>query len=116
MSQDKQKRKDIIMEYKEKKAIGGVCSITNIENDKVLIVSAADVHGLKSKFEFAKQTNLCTYNKLQKDWKKYGADKFEFAVLEEVEQEEGQSLKEFKEDIKELEELWSERFDEEELY
>jgi hypothetical protein len=116
LSQDKQKRKDMIMEYKEKKAIGGICSITNTANDKVLIISAMDVNALKNKFDFSKQNNACAYTKLQKDWKNFGPDKFEFAILEELEQQEGQSPKEFKEDIKELEELWSERFDEEELY
>lgn len=116
MSQDKQNRKEIIQQYKEKKSTAAVCSITNTANDKVLIVSGMDLNSIKNKFEFSKQVGSAPYMKLQKDWNKFGADKFELAVLEELEQQENQTIKEFKEDIKELEQMWIERFDEEELY
>ena len=100
-----------------KNLIGAICSITNTENDKVLIISCDDVEEFQEKFEEAQQNSgSAPYAKLKKDWEKYGPDAFEFEVLEELEQEDGQATKAFKEELKELESTWKEHFDEEELY
>ncbi len=97
---------------------GVIYSITNLENDKVLIDSTTDFKKFEKSFNYAQKNNSpkTISQKIQKDWKKYGAEAFELAVLEEIVQENEQPLKEFEEELDELKEEWMEHFDEEELY
>ena len=51
----------------------------------------------------------CTVLSIQKEWASYGPDAFFFEVLESMEQGETQGAREFREDVKALEELWKEK-------
>ena len=112
----KESRKQMLLSYKERKITGGVCQIVNTINGKRLLLSGANLKGLQNRFEFSTKTNSCTHIKLQKDWNTYGADSFSFAILEEIEKKEEQSMEEFNEDLKVLEELWLDKFKPDELY
>lgn len=113
---DKERKKELLLEYKERKVVGGVYIIENTVTGKVLLESAIDINGSKNKFDFSIQTNSCTSMRLQKDWKEYGAGSFEFKVLEEIEKKAEQTTKEFKEDVKTLEEMWLEKLTDKEFY
>jgi len=54
--------------------------------------------------------------KLQNDWNEYGKQIFMFEILEEYEKKETQTLEEFNNDIRVLEEMWLEKLDSVELY
>jgi hypothetical protein len=113
---DKQHRKDIISAYKERPIIGGVYGIKNMVNGKMLLLSTADLQGAKNRFQFCQLMNSCTYIKLQNDWKHLGAKSFVFETLEELKMQEGQTTREFKAELKVLEELWLEKLDGNKLY
>lgn len=56
-------------------------------------------------FQFAVTTGSAIHPKLQKDWDELGAQAFRFEVLEELEQQSGQSQAEFLDDLKGLKQL-----------
>lgn len=113
---ERNKRKELLREYKERKITGGIYIIKNTVNRKILLLSTTDLHGCKNRFDFSQKTNCCVYMKLQKDWKEFGRDAFVFEVLEDIEKKETQTLKEFQDDIEVLEEIWVEKLDDCNLY
>ena len=113
---EKQNKKELQAAYKERKVIGGICAIKNAENGKMLLASVADLQGYKNRFEFSKLTGSCINVKLQKDWKKFGADSFALEVVEELVKKDSQTSEEFDDDIKTLKEIWLEKLDPDKLY
>ena len=94
-----QNKKELINEYKNRKQIGGICEITNIQTKKILLLAVVDIEASKNRFEFSKKTGSCISNKLQNDWNKYGPNSFNFEVIEELEKNVEQTSKEFNEDL-----------------
>ena len=109
-------KKELIAEYKARPEKGGVFSITNKETGKILIEGVLDLQGSRNRFDFSVKTGGCVYMKLQEDWKKYSPNAFIFGVLEEIEIKEGQSKKDFLQDIKFLKEMLLEKIEGKELY
>lgn len=115
MKNDK-KRKEAIYEYKEQKTKGGVYKITNTINKKSLIKSEIDLRSSKNRFDFSVSNGSCVNLKLQKDWKEFGGESFKFEILEEIEMKNDISTKEFKEQLKKLEEKYLLDIDKNNLY
>ena len=113
---EKQNKKEILATYKERKIIGGVYLIKNNENNKALLLSTTDLQGSKNRFEFSQKTGSCVTLKLQKEWVEFGSNAFTMEVLEELNKNDTQTLKEFGDDIKMLEEIWLEKLDANNLY
>lgn len=105
------RRKEIINEYKERKALGGVYKITNTINGKYLLGHAANLKSVQNHFQFAITTGSAIHPTLRKDWQELGAQAFTLEILEELEQKPGQSQTEFLDDLKTLEELWRANLD-----
>ncbi|KNZ42725.1 hypothetical protein AKG39_05100 [Acetobacterium bakii] len=102
-------KKEIITEYKERKILGGIFVIRNIDSGKILVDSTTNLQGAQNLFAFSKKTGSCGMIKLQKDWTITGKDRFVFEVLEELEKGETQTLKEYKDDIEVLKLMWKEK-------
>jgi len=109
-------KKELQDAYKQRKVIGGLCAILNNLNGKMLLVAVTNLQGYKNRFEFARVSAGCIELKLKADWEKYGKDAFDFVILEEMEKNETQTDKEFKEDVKTLKEMWLEKLDPKKLY
>ena len=109
MEDRKKTKKELTSAYKQKPEEGGVFLIRNTLTGKVLLDASPNLAGQKNRFEFAKATKSCVHKKLEKDWKEYGGDAFEFEVLEEIRQGETQSSSAFAEDVKTLKEIWEEK-------
>lgn len=108
--------RELKAQYKERKIIGGVYIVKNKENGKAIIESAQDLCGAINRFNFSQKTNCCVYLRLQSDWAEYGCESFALEVLEELEMDKTKSVAEFREDLKALKELWTEKLTEIELY
>ena len=106
---DKESKRAASAAYKERRLVGGVYSITNRQTGEKHPFSAQDLRGAENRFRFMAQTDGCTVLSLQKEWSAYGPEAFFFEVLERIEQGETQSAKEFRDDVKALEELWKEK-------
>lgn len=103
---EKENKKAAIKAYKERRAVGGVYSITNTQTGEKHLFSTTDLHGAENRFKLTVQTGSCCVLSMQKEWNAYGAEAFCFEVMESLEQGELQESREFREDVKALLELW----------
>lgn len=116
MGIDKDRKKEIVSEYKQRKTTGGVYKITNTANGKYMIKSEVDLQSFQNRFEFTQKTRGCLHTKLQRDFNEFGPDVFTLEFLQEVEMKEDESRMGFKDRLKKLEEAWAEKYDSEKAY
>ncbi len=100
-------KKEKIDEYKRQEIFGGVYGIINKVTNKVTLYHANNIKGCKERFDFAVATNCPTiYLAIQEDWKKYGAQNFEYKLFEQVKRGE-ETNEEFEKEMKDLEKKWT---------
>jgi len=116
MTKGNDRKKELQSLYKERKAVGGVYLIRNIQNKKIFLDATLNLQGIKNRFEFAQKTGSCVYTKLQKDWSEQGGGQFAFESLEELVKSDSQTQTEFKSDVELLKEIWREKLSDEEFY
>ena len=109
-------RKDLKEQYRHREVIGCIYATRNKTTGQMLLAQAANMVGARNRFEFSQSTKACPDLRLQAAWKEYGAEAFEFVVLEEVKKSDTQSDAEFIEDLKALLELWAEKTPQDSLY
>ena len=113
---EKQKRKELIADYKNLPEIGGIYAIKNTKTGKSLVLNTNNLKKSKNRFEFSQKMNLCQNFQIKEDFKKFGPDAFIFEELETLTKKETQTAQEYKEDIETLYEIWLEKFKPEDLY
>lgn len=64
---------------------------------------------MQNRFNFSVKTNSCLNLKLRNDWNKYGANSFTFEILEEVEMKSEMDRRQFKKQLDELADKYSEK-------
>jgi hypothetical protein len=99
---DKQEKRRITAQYRERCRQGGVYVIRCRENGKRLLLSTTDMQGSINRFEFAQGSGGCVHPKLRPDWDRYGGKAFEFIVTETLEQKEAQTDTDFQREIETL--------------
>jgi hypothetical protein len=112
---EKQQRKDKVATYMERERLGGIVALRNTVNGKLLLSAETDIASYRNRFNFAVTMNSGMHLKMQSDWKLHGPQAFEFVILETLKKAETQTMLEFKNDLKALEEVVRERL-EEKLY
>jgi len=113
---DNRTKKELLAQYKEREIIGGVYVIKNTLNNKILLGAVADLHGIKSRFEFSQKTGSCVDLKLQSDWNTHGGNHFVLEVLEELKKGATQTTEEYEADIDVLKQLWLDKLSGRDLY
>lgn len=116
MNIDKEKKREIISEYKQRKTTGGVLKITNTGSGKYWVKAEIDLEAFENRFNFAKKTGTALQPKMQRDFNQYGADSFTLEFLEKIEKKEEESPSGFRDRLKRLEAEWLEKFDLEKSY
>ncbi len=116
MGMDKERKREIISEYKQRKTTGGIYKITNTANGRYMLKAEVDLESFQNRFNFANRMNTCLHPKMQKDHKEYGSEAFVLEFLEQVEKKEEESRMGFKDRLKRLEETWAEKFDQGKAY
>jgi hypothetical protein len=106
---DTARKKELLMQYRERKIVGGVFLIKNALKDKTYLEATKDIYASRSRFDFSKKTGLCAYKMIQDDWDTSGPDFFSLEILEEYEKSDTQTMKEFETDIAALKTIWAEK-------
>ena len=83
MSMDKQRRKELQAQYKERKIMMGVVKITCLENGKVYVAAYPDLADQWTAIRSRLDEGLFSSGALVRDWKAYGPNAFTCEVLEE---------------------------------
>lgn len=108
---DKNRRKELQEQYKNRKMTGGIYRIINRENGRFMLQSTADINAAHNVFEGFIKTDNCTHPRLIKDWNQYGKDVFFIEDLDLIEKKETQTQEEFNNDIQVLLEIWDEKLE-----
>src|ERR1700712_3939229 len=77
-------RKQAKLEYKASRRPIGVFLIRNLADGKVFIGSSMNLDAMFNRIRFQLFAGAHNVKELEKDWKRLGAGKFEFEVLEEL--------------------------------
>ena len=109
-------RKEALQRYKERKLTGGICAIRNLKTDKRLIFLDNDLEAARNRFEFTSKSGVCASFKMQRDWNLQGAQDFVFEVIEHLEMKKDQTVAEFNEELKMLEEMVKSRYEKKAMY
>ncbi len=104
----KMDKKAKIREYKDTPRPMGVFQIKNKVNDKILIGSSNNLSAILNRFKTELKIGNCRNILLQKEWKQYGPEAFEFKELEILKPLDSPSY-DPAEDLHFLEELWTEK-------
>jgi group I intron endonuclease len=108
MSEQQKTRADLKRQYKERKRQAGVFQIRNTRNGKVLLGSSADLHGPFNKHRFMLTYGSHKNERLQADWKAYGAEAFAFEILELVKESDDPNFC-LEDELTLLEQIWIEK-------
>lgn len=105
---DKQRRKELQMQYRQMEIYMGVVKITNTVNGKIYVVSYPD---LRDKWKFIQNAlSNGTYSSgtLMRDWMEYGPDTFQYEVLEQQAQQ-GENSEQIGRLLRRMEKPWLEK-------
>lgn len=95
------RRKELKEQYKEIKTEAGVYQIKNKINQKILIISTPNLKSINGRRLGGYPGNM----KFQKEWNEFGADAFEFEVLEVLEKKD-EPFFDVNDALKKLEQKW----------
>ena len=113
---DKQRRKEIVTEYKQQRTTGGVYRIYNNQSGRILIKADVNLGAVQNRFNFSKKMNSCLMIKLQRDWIEFGAQSFEIEILTEIEMKNDENIKDFRKRLQELEDQCKQKYADGGLY
>ena len=114
---DKQSKKDLQAQYKEREIVGGVFIIKNTLKNKVYLDATLNLSAAKNRFELTSTMGSGVLNpKLQKDWSEQSGEGFVMEILDELKKSDTQTEDEFKADIKIIKQMWEEKLSGEVMY
>ena len=103
-------RKELKEAYKQRETRKGVFQIRNLVNDMRLIDTSTDIDAKWNRHQAQLRFGDHRTTSFQQAWNQYGADKFVFEVLSELEVEEGEAV-DYTKELKVLEEMVLEEMD-----
>lgn len=104
---DASRKKELLSQFKELKREGGAYCIRNRENGKVLVQATSNFRTMNGR-RFDLNNGTHPVPELQADWNAFGADAFDFEILERLEENE-ESPTARKWALEELERKWIEQ-------
>ncbi|MFU1795555.1 GIY-YIG nuclease family protein [Paenibacillus azoreducens] len=103
---DKNKRKELLEEFKQMKTYMGIIQIKNKVNGKIYVGGYPNLKNkwvtIQSQLDMGRFANL----QLQKDWKEFGAEAFTYEVLE---QKKTDDIIDIRWEVKQMEKRWLEK-------
>lgn len=103
-----ERKKQLKQEYSQSSRPAGVFQIRNLTNGKVFVGSSANLPGIFNRHEFQLKAGGHPNKKLQADWNEFGAENFEFEILEEIVPRETPNY-DLRADLEFFEDLWLEK-------
>jgi len=105
-------RKELKQKYKEMKTPMGVFMIKNNINGKAFVDVSSDIKSILNRHSFQLKMGVHRIKEMQKDWKEYGEEAFEFKVLEYLEYDEKDEAKDYSEELEIMKMIWMEKLNE----
>lgn len=105
---DKQRRKELLEQYKEMKTYMGVFQVKNNVNGKIFIDSCSNLKNRWFTLKMHLDTGRHPNSELQKDWNSFGPEAFTYEVLE---QKEADKVTDVRWELKKLKQKWLEKLE-----
>jgi hypothetical protein len=102
-------KKELKNQYKQNQPRMGVFQIKNLESGKIFIGRGINVQGKLNSAKFQLKQGSHPVRELQNDYKKLGADKFSFDVLDYLDPKKDDLNYDYTDDLKLLEQMWLEK-------
>jgi len=99
--------KELKDDYKQKKFKIGVFQIRNTVNGKVFVGSSLNLDAIWNRINSELRFDGHRNEQLQKEWKAFGEEKFQFEILAEIGQEENDRT-DYESEVKKLEAMFIE--------
>ena len=84
---DKQSRRDLLRDYKEKKTAGGVYAVRCAPSGEVWVGGSRNIDPQRNSIWFSLKQGAHMNRAMQAAWKAHGEDAFAYEVLERIEAE-----------------------------
>lgn len=101
-------KEELKREYKERPKPAGIFRIRNNANGKSLLGSSLNLEGPLNAHKFMLTIGRHQNEVLQNDWNKFGADQFDFEILEAVKVKDDPSFS-VEDELALLEQIWTEK-------
>ena len=105
---DKERKKELQAQYRQRKIMMGVIQIKNRENGKIFVGAYPDLNNHWQNLQTRLDSGLFSSGALVRDWKTYGAGAFTCEVLEEAEQPEGSTPETVRQQLNKMAREWME--------
>jgi hypothetical protein len=114
----KERRKELLAEYKQTHPEAGVYRIVNKQNNKALLGSSPNLAGVHNKIDFAKSTGMTGVldHRLRRDVNQFGIEAFSVEVLDVLEIKPEMTIEQVRHELSILEALWRQKVDPSLLY
>ena len=86
-----ERKRELKLQYKEKKIMMGVYKIENRKNGKIFVGATQNILGRFNRHEFLLKMGLHLNKELQAEWNEFGKDNFSFELLEEYKEPDSSS-------------------------
>lgn len=101
-------KKELKKQYLQTLRPMGILQVKNLVNGKIFITSGLNINGKMNSCRFQLEHGSHPNTNLQSDFKDFGADKFEFEIIDYLEPKDDAKT-DYSEDLKMLGEMWIEK-------
>lgn len=108
MNHTENDRREIKLAFKQGHRPIGIYLIRNMVTGRIYFGSSNNLDAIFNRHRFDLSLNSHRIKELQQDWKDYGEANFAFEILETIEQSDDLG-RNYREELKELEQTWLER-------
>ena len=105
---NKVNKKELKKKYLQTLRPMGILQVKNIVNEKIFITSGLNINGKMNSCKFQLEQGSHPNTDLQKDFKEFGSEKFQFAIIDYLEPKDDTKT-DYADDLKMLEEIWIDR-------
>lgn len=106
------RRKELVLKYKEMKTPMGVILIKNNINGKVFLDASKDTKSKINRHRFQLKSGLHKVKEMQKDWNEFGESAFSIEILEELKYDEKEEKTDYTEELEIMKMEWIEKLEE----
>jgi hypothetical protein len=103
------RKKELKEQYKQMKTEMGIFIVQNKVNNKYLLVTTQNLHGMINRVRFQLNSGGHPNRELQKEWKEFGEKNFDIRILEKLAYDKDESKTDYSEELKIMDIIWSEK-------
>jgi hypothetical protein len=103
------RKKELKEQYKQMKTEMGIFIVQNKVNNKYLLVTTQNLHGMINRVRFQLNSGGHPNRELQKEWKEFGENNFDIRILEKLAYDKDESKTDYSEELRIMDIIWSEK-------